>query len=88
MFEEVKRVLKPGGRFCVWEAAPSRYRSMNVWNLMLLRSGNSVVHLRSAGELRGLLEDAGFIIGRPFGQGLYYFYPPLPRTGFIATKSA
>jgi hypothetical protein len=59
---------------------------MNVWNLLLLRAGNSVVHLRTAEELRALLEEAGFVIERPFGHGLYYFYPPLPRAGFIAAR--
>jgi ubiquinone/menaquinone biosynthesis C-methylase UbiE len=86
MFHEVKRVLKPGGRFCVWEVAPSRYGFMNVWNLKLLRLVNSVIHLRSTAELRVLLEAAGFIIDRPFGQGLYYYYPILPRVGFVASR--
>ena len=84
MLQEVKRVLKPGGRFCVWEAAPSRYRFMNVWNLKLLRMGTSVIHLRTPEELSALIQEAGFIIEQPFGQGLYYYYPPLPRVGFIA----
>jgi ubiquinone/menaquinone biosynthesis C-methylase UbiE len=88
MLQEVKRVLKPGGRFCVWEAAPSRYGFMNVWNLLLLRAGNSVVHLRSGEALRAQLEETCFTIERPFGHGLYYFYPPLPRAGFIATRPA
>ena len=86
--QEARRVLKPGGRFCVWEAAPSRHRFMQVWNLKLLRLGVSVVHLRTAAELRGFLEEAGFSDIQPYGHGLYYFYPPLPRAGYIATRSA
>lgn len=84
MVREVKRVLKPGGRFCVWEAVPSRHAFMNVWNLMLLRVGISVIHMRTADQLRAILEEEGFVISQPFGHGLYYFYPPLPRAGFIA----
>jgi SAM-dependent methyltransferase len=86
MIREVKRVLKPGGRFCVWEAIPSRFGFMNVWNLKLLRVGVSVIHMRTAKELGVLLEEEGFVIQQPFGHGLYYFYPPLPRAGFIAVK--
>jgi SAM-dependent methyltransferase len=86
MIREVKRVLKPGGRFCVWEAIPSRFAFLNVWNLKLLRVGVSVIHIRTAKELRGLLEEEGLVIQKPFGHGLYYFYPPLPRAGFIAVR--
>jgi SAM-dependent methyltransferase len=86
MIREVKRVLKPGGRFCVWEAIPSRFAFMNVWNLKLLKVGVSVIHMRTAKELRVLLEEDGFVIQKPFGHGLYYFYPPLPRAGFIAVR--
>ena len=31
MLLEVRRVLKPGGRLCLWEAGPSRYAFMQVW---------------------------------------------------------
>jgi len=88
MVREVKRVLAPGGRFCVWEAVPSRYAFMNVWNYMLLRVGISVIHMRTADQLRAILEAEGLVIRQPFGHGLYYFYPPLPRAGFIAVLPA
>ena len=84
MVRDVKRVLKPGGRFCVWEAVPSRHAFMNVWNTMLLKVGISVIHMRTADQVRAILEAEGFVIQQPFGHGLYYFYPPLPRAGFIA----
>ena len=83
---EVKRVLKPGGRFCVWEAVPSRYGFMNAWNMILLQLGVSFIRMRTPEELMGLLEEEGFTIERPFGQGWYWFYPPLPRAGFIASR--
>jgi len=86
MLRETIRVLKPGGRFCVWEAGPSRHNFMQVWNLRLLRQGVSVVHLRTEGELRELLLQAGFSGIRPYGRGPYFYYPPLPRVGFIATR--
>ena len=86
MLKEVKRVLRPDGRVCLWEAAPSRFGFMNVWNLMLLRIGVTVIHLRTAAEIRTFMEEEGFVIQQPFGHGLYYFYPPLPRVGFIARR--
>lgn len=86
MLQEVRRVLRPGGRICLWEAGPSRFGFMNVWNLKLLKSGVSVIHLRSADEIRRIMEEEGFEIQKPFGPGFYYYYPPLPRVGFIASK--
>ena len=87
MLREVRRVLGPSGRFCLWEAAPSRYAFMRAWNLRLLRMGMSVVHLRTAGQLCACLEEAGFAELRPYGHGLYYYYPPLPRVGYIARQA-
>lgn len=84
MLREVKRVLKPGGRVCLWEAIPSKFGFLNVWNLMLLRIGITVIHLRPPNEIKRILEEEGFVIRKPFGHGLYYFYPPLPRAGYIA----
>jgi hypothetical protein len=57
---------------------------MNVWNMMLLRIGITVIHLRAPLEIKRIMEEEGFVIQRPFGHGLYYFYPPLPRAGYIA----
>ena len=85
MLSEIRRVLKPGGRLCLWEAAPSRYPFMQSWNMKLLRKGwSSFLRLRAMGELQSFLEDAGYRSIRPYGTGLYYYYPPLPRAGFIA----
>ena len=86
MLSEGKRVLRPGGRLGLWEAAPSRYAFMRVWNQRLLRMGMTVVNLRSAAQLRVFLEEAGFTELQPYGHGLYYYYPPMPRVGFIARK--
>lgn len=84
MLAEVVRVLKPGGRFCLWEAAPSRNAYLHMFNLKLIKMGVSVTHLRSLEQLRTHLEEAGFCDLMPYGHGPYYYYPPLPRVGFIA----
>lgn len=86
MLAEVMRVLKPGGRFCLWEAAPSRNRYLHVLNLKLLKMGVSTAYLRTAEQLRHCLDSAGFSDLQPYGHGPYYYYPPLPRAGFIARK--
>jgi ubiquinone/menaquinone biosynthesis C-methylase UbiE len=86
MFAEVMRVLKPGGRFCLWEAAPSRNSYVHAFNLKLLKIGVSTARLRTSEQLRSFLESAGFRDLRPYGHGLYYYYPPLPRVGFIAVR--
>lgn len=86
MLAEAKRVLKPGGRLCLWEAAPSRNPYLHAFNVKLLKMGVSSAHLRTSGQLRAMLESAGFQDLRPYGHGLYYYYPPLPRVGFIASR--
>ncbi|MDA8430406.1 MAG: class I SAM-dependent methyltransferase [Geobacteraceae bacterium] len=86
MLAEVMRVLKPGGRFCLWEAAPSRNFYLQVFNLKLLKMGVSTAYLRTEGQLRECLESAGFTDLEPYGHGPYYYYPPLPRVGFIARR--
>jgi len=86
MFREVRRVLKPGGRFCLWEAAPSKNIYMQVFNLKLLKMGVSTTYLRTSEQLRERLESAGFSGLQPYGHGPYYYYPPLPRVGFIARR--
>jgi SAM-dependent methyltransferase len=86
MFREVKRVLKPGGRFCLWEAAPSKNIYLQVFNLKLLKMGVSTTYLRTSEQLRESLESAGFCDLQPYGHGPYYYYPPLPRVGFIARR--
>lgn len=86
MLGEVMRVLKPGGRFCLWEAAPSSNVYLQVVNLKLLKMGVSTAYLRTAEQMRECLKTAGFSDLQPYGHGPYYYYPPLPRVGFIARR--
>lgn len=87
MLAEIRRVSAPGGRLCLWEAAPSRYQFMQVWNMNLLRQGFTArVSLRPTEELKMFVKEAGFVDIRPYGDGLYYYYPVLPRAGLIATR--
>ncbi len=86
MFREVHRVLRPGGRFCLWEAAPSRFKFMHSFNMRLMDTSASPVRLRNPRQVREALHETGFRDILPFGNGFYLYYPPLPRTGFIAYR--
>lgn len=87
MLKEVLRVLKKGGYFCFWEAAPSRINALDKINRKLLSSEVSTIHLRSSEELHQIMEETGFHNIERFGHAPYLYYPFLPRVGFIAVKS-
>jgi ubiquinone/menaquinone biosynthesis C-methylase UbiE len=87
MLKEVLRVLKKGGYFCFWEAAPSRINALDKINRKLLSSEVSTVHLRSSEDLHKVMKKAGFSSLERFGHAPYLYYPVMPRAGFIAAKS-
>jgi len=86
MLKEVLRVLKKGGYFCLWEAAPSRIKTLDKINRKLLSSEVSILHLRSSEDLRKVMKKAGFSSLERFGHAPYLYYPVMPRAGFIAAK--
>ena len=86
MLEEVKRVLKTGGYFCFWEAAPCRIRRLDELNRKLMSENISVINLRTSDELYHMVEETGFRNIEVFAHAPYLYYPILPRVGFIASK--
>ena len=86
MLEEVKRVLKPDGYFCFWEAGNSNIKVLDWINMKLLSVGISTIHLRSSEDLYQMLRKVGFHNIQRFGHAPYLYYPFLPRVGFICRR--
>lgn len=87
MMKEVKRVLKTGGKFCFWDVGPSMFKGHTNFYKRLLSLEVSTINLRSSDEIRRIMEETGFGDIKPFGHGFYFFYPFMPRVGFIGRKS-
>jgi len=88
MLEEVKRVLRPGGYFCFWEAAKSDIKALDRINMKLLSIQVSTNNLRSSENLRQKLQKAGFTGIESFAHAPYLYYPFMPRVGFICRKKS
>ena len=86
MLQEVKRVLKPGGYFCFWEAGNSHIKLLDWINMKFLSIEISTINLRSTEDLYQKLIKAGFHNIQRFGHAPYLYYPFLPRVGFICRK--
>ncbi len=86
MLEEVKRVLKPSGYFCFWEAAKSNIKVLDWINMKFLSIEISTINLRSSEDLYQKLTNAGFDNTQRFGRTPYLYYPFLPRVGFICRR--
>jgi ubiquinone/menaquinone biosynthesis C-methylase UbiE len=83
-FGEVARVLRPGGRFLLWEFKKSRL-SAPVFLSARATGLPPAFTLRSEVTLRGALSRAGFAnIDRvPTG---FFILPPVPRLALMATR--
>jgi ubiquinone/menaquinone biosynthesis C-methylase UbiE len=83
-FREVTRVLRPGGRFLLWEFEKSARSALLFWSARLtglpppfqLRTNDEFARaLRSTGFQRVVRVDTGF-----------FLVPPVPRIALLATR--
>ena len=81
---EVARVLRPGGRFLLWEFEKSPRSAPLFWSARV--SGlPPPFRLRSAGELGGALTAAGFHRVTRVPTGVFLM-PPVPRLALLAQR--
>jgi ubiquinone/menaquinone biosynthesis C-methylase UbiE len=81
-FREVARVLRPGGRFLLWEFRPSPFSAPLFWSAALSGLPPRFV-LRSPEELTAALLAAGFADVRRVPSGIFLM-PPVPRLALLA----
>ena len=83
-FREVARVLRPGGRFLLWEFAKRPRSALLFWSARL--SGlPPPFQLRTAEELSGALRSTGFHQVARVETGVFLL-PPVPRLALLATR--
>jgi SAM-dependent methyltransferase len=83
-FGEVARVLRPGGRFLLWEFKLSRFSAPLFWTARRTGVPPSFT-LRSASTLRAALLAAGFKRAEQVRTG-FFLVPPVPRIAVLAQR--
>ena len=84
-FDEVLRVLAPGGLALLWEFAPSGNERLDRWNRWVLSRGVGEPRLRSSRALMALAELAGFPYIRD-ARLRPFLLPPIPRASVLVGK--
>jgi ubiquinone/menaquinone biosynthesis C-methylase UbiE len=83
-FREVVRVLRPGGRFLLWEFEKSARSALLFWSARL--SGlPPAFQLRTSAEFSAALRLSGFHRVVRLNTGLFLM-PPVPRLALLATR--
>jgi ubiquinone/menaquinone biosynthesis C-methylase UbiE len=83
-FREVVRVLRPGGRFLLWEFEKSARSALLFWSARV--SGlPPAFQLRTSAEFSAALRLSGFHRVVRLNTGLFLM-PPVPRLALLATR--
>ncbi len=85
-FDEVARVLRPEGRFLLWEFAPSPWSWPLFWSARTFGLPPRF-RLRSVPALSEALLRAGFARADPVRAGVF-LVPPVPRLALLAANGA
>ena len=83
-FREVVRVLRPGGRFLLWEFKKSPTSALLFWSARLTGLPPPF-QLRTNEEFSAALRSAGFHRVARVDTGLFLL-PPVPRIALLATR--
>ena len=83
-FLEVARVLRPGGRFLLWEFDKSPRSALLFWSARLSGLPPSF-QLRTSAEFSRALRSTGFHRVVRFDAG-FFLLPPVPRIALLATR--
>ena len=83
-FREVARVLRPGGRFLLWEFDKSPRSALLFWSARLTGLPPPF-QLRTQAEFSRALRSTGFhrVVGLDAG---FFLLPPVPRIALLATR--
>jgi ubiquinone/menaquinone biosynthesis C-methylase UbiE len=83
-FREVTRILRPGGRFLLWEFEKSARSALLFWSARLTGLPPPF-QLRTNGQFAGALQSTGFKHVVRVDTG-FFLLPPVPRIALLATR--